>query len=380
MAPPHHPAQPLTDIMTTDRLMSDAPAATFLHLEQVTKRYGDLEVVSAFNLAVPKGELVALLGPSGCGKTTTLRMIAGLVSPSSGRIVVAGRDVTTVPPDRRDMGLVFQSYALFPHMTVAENVAFGLDVRSVSRAEKRDRVGRALQLVQLQKLADRRPRELSGGQQQRVALARALVIEPAILLLDEPLSNLDAKLRDEMRAQIRDIQQQLGITTVFVTHDQVEALSMCDRIVVMKDGRMEQVGTPVDIYEHPRTTFVASFVGRTNRIAGERSGERSIRFGGVAIEAANTASGDSVEVMVRPHRVGIDWTDPGKRTNDDNTLEATLKRITFVGDMVQYHFDAGGFPIVAEEATTGAHRAHQPGDRAWLRWKIADTLMFGDAA
>ena len=239
-----------------------------LRLDGLTKRYGDALAVASLDLAVPKGELVALLGPSGCGKTTTLRMVAGLITPSAGRIVVGGNDITAMPPYRRDMGLVFQSYALFPHMTVAKNVAFGLEMRNVPQSEISARVKEALAMVRLEALAERKPRELSGGQQQRVALARALVIRPSILLLDEPLSNLDAKLRDEMRNEIRDIQQSLGITAVFVTHDQVEALSMCDKVVVMKGGKLEQIGTPVEVYEHPASPFVASFVGRTNRLDG----------------------------------------------------------------------------------------------------------------
>ena len=214
-----------------------------LVLERLEKRYGDSTVVSSLDLTVKRGEFIALLGPSGCGKTTTLRMTAGLVPASGGRIVIGAEDVTRLPEGRtrRDIGLVFQNYALFPHMTVAQNVAFGLEMRSVPKPEMQKRVSEALALVQLEAYGARRPRELSGGQQQRVALARALVIRPSLLLLDEPLSNLDAKLREEMRVEIRDIQRRLGITTVFVTHDQVEALSMCDRVAVMGGGRLVQV-------------------------------------------------------------------------------------------------------------------------------------------
>ena len=352
-----------------------------LRLEGVTKRFGDFEAVQAINLSVRKGELVAFLGPSGCGKTTTLRMIAGLAAPSGGRIVVGGRDVTNLPPHDRDMGLVFQSYALFPHMTVAGNVAFGLEMRGISREQTRVRVEKALALVRLEKLAGRRPRELSGGQQQRVALARALVIEPSILLLDEPLSNLDAKLRDEMRTQIRDIQQQLGITAVFVTHDQVEALSMCDRVVVMKDGRIEQAGTPVEIYERPANPFVASFVGRTNRIAGVGRADGTVAIGPHVIRSREPIQKDSVDILVRPHRIKVDWRKPASRLNGNlNIVTGTLSRVTFVGDVVQYHVGVGSDEIVVEEGTAGDLALPEPGVPAWLSWKVDDTFAFGREA
>ncbi|MET3649005.1 ABC transporter ATP-binding protein [Phyllobacterium ifriqiyense] len=351
----------------------------YLCLEGVNKKYGLVEVISNLNLEVRKGELIALLGPSGCGKTTTLRMIAGLISPTAGKIAVDGRDVTHIAPHGRDMGLVFQSYALFPHMTVAKNVAFGLEMRGLSRAEINKKVTRALAMVQLEHLAERKPRELSGGQQQRVALARALVIEPSILLLDEPLSNLDAKLRDEMRTQIRDIQQQLGITTVFVTHDQVEALSMCDRIVVMKGGLIEQVGTPHEIYERPATPFVASFVGRTNRIKGKRNGDDGIRIGSSTIRTAVSAEQGDVMVMVRPHRIHIDWDLAGadQQTETANRMAAPLSRVTFVGDVIQYHFDVDGSDFIVEQSTMKSQASHRPGEKAVLSWNIEDTLVFG---
>ena len=242
--------------------------AAFLSLKSLRKQYTDFIAVHDLTLDVPGGELVALLGPSGCGKTTTLRMIAGLAAATSGRVIVGGKDITAEPPYSRDMGVVFQTYALFPHMTVARNVAFGLEMRGVEAGDLSRRVKEAINLVRLSGMEQRRPRELSGGQQQRVALARALVIQPSILLFDEPLSNLDAKLRDEMRTEIRDIQQRLGITAVFVTHDQAEALAMCDQVAVMNAGRLEQLGTPFDLYERPANPFVASFVGRINRVPG----------------------------------------------------------------------------------------------------------------
>ena len=237
---------------------------SYLTLTDVQKRFGDFSAVQDFNLSAEKGEFVSFLGPSGCGKTTTLRMIAGFEQPTSGTITIDGRDVTRVPPNRRNVGMVFQSYALFPNMTVAENVGFGLKVRKRPADQIRKRVAELLEIVNLPDRGGRYPYQLSGGQQQRVALARALAFEPQVLLLDEPLSALDAKIRVALRVEIRQIQRQLGITTVYVTHDQEEALSLSDRVVVMSEGRMEQVGTPFEIYNFPTTAFVASFVGTLN--------------------------------------------------------------------------------------------------------------------
>ena len=239
----------------------------FLALDRLTKRFGAQLCVDGFVSRSSKGEFVSLLGPSGCGKTTTLQMIAGFVEPTRGAIRLEGRDLIAMKPAKRGLGIVFQSYALFPHMTVAENVAFGLEMRKVPRAERAERVGDALALVGLAAFADRYPRRMSGGQQQRVALARALVIRPSMLLLDEPLSNLDAKLREEMQIELRQIQRTVGTTTILVTHDQAEAMALSDRIVVMSQGAIEQVGTPHEAYERPATPFVASFLGKTNDFA-----------------------------------------------------------------------------------------------------------------
>ncbi len=241
---------------------------SFLVLEALTKRFGGHVAVDGLSLGVDKGEFVALLGPSGCGKTTTLQMIAGFVEPTSGAVRLEGRDLLAMKPSRRGLGIVFQSYALFPHMTVAENVAFGLEMQGVAAAERTRRVGETLELVGLTAFTGRFPRQLSGGQQQRVALARALVIRPQILLLDEPLSNLDAKLREEMQIELRQIQRTVGTTTILVTHDQAEAMALSDRIVVMNHGRAEQVGPPHEAYERPATPFVASFLGKTNLLDG----------------------------------------------------------------------------------------------------------------
>ncbi|EIM26351.1 ABC transporter ATP-binding protein [Microvirga lotononidis] len=351
-----------------------------LRLDGLSKRYGDSVAVASLDLAVPKGELVALLGPSGCGKTTTLRMVAGLIKPTDGRIVVGGHDITVMPPYRRDMGLVFQSYALFPHMSVAKNVAFGLEMRSVPKAEIEQRVKQALAMVRLEALAERKPRELSGGQQQRVALARALVIRPSILLLDEPLSNLDAKLRDEMRNEIRDIQQNLGITAVFVTHDQVEALSMCDKVVVMRGGKLEQVGTPVDVYEHPTTPFVASFVGRTNRLEGTAQGDGRVSIGSSEIRVPGRPGG-RVEIMVRPHRMRLVETGSGQDAAEGvNRVAGRLSRVTFIGDLLQYHVDVNGAEIVVEVASDHGRGFRTVGTPVAVLWRIEDTMVFGRCA
>ena len=251
----------------------------FLTLEKLTKKFGSHAAVDGLSLEVEKGEFIALLGPSGCGKTTTLQMIAGFVEPTSGAIRLEGRDLLAMKPAKRGLGIVFQSYALFPHMTVAENVSFGLEMQGVAAAERTKRVAETLELVGLAALAARFPRQMSGGQQQRVALARALVIRPSILLLDEPLSNLDAKLREEMQIELRQIQRTVGTTTILVTHDQAEAMALSDRIVVMNRGRAEQIGPPHEAYERPATPFVANFLGKTNLVNGTTVRPEKISFG-----------------------------------------------------------------------------------------------------
>ena len=250
----------------------------FLELEKLTKSFGAHNAVDGLTLGVEKGEFVALLGPSGCGKTTTLQMIAGFVEPTSGAIRLAGKDLLAIKPAKRGLGIVFQSYALFPHMTVAENVGFGLEMQGVAAAERKTRVGETLELVGLGAFASRFPRQMSGGQQQRVALARALVIRPQVLLLDEPLSNLDAKLREGMQIELRQIQRTVGTTTILVTHDQAEAMALSDRIVVMNQGRAEQIGPPHEAYERPATPFVANFLGKTNLVNGATVRPERISF------------------------------------------------------------------------------------------------------
>jgi putative spermidine/putrescine transport system ATP-binding protein len=285
---------------------------TEVRISHLTKSFGAGPVVDALSLTIGHGEFVSLLGPSGCGKTTTLRMIAGFEDADSGVIAFDGTDVSRVPAEKRDIGMVFQNYALFPHMTVAQNLAFGLEMRKIPAAEIRTRIARVLDMVQLGEMTERYPSQLSGGQQQRVALARAIVIEPRILLLDEPLANLDAKLREEMRVFIRDIQRRVGITTVYVTHDQAEALSMSDRVVVMFGGRIAQTGAPSDIYDRPATRQVAGFVGQVNVIEGTvetASGEGGVvrlPFGTIAAPRLGAGRiGARVALALRPEAVSL---------------------------------------------------------------------------
>ncbi|WP_415768143.1 ABC transporter ATP-binding protein [Pseudomonas sp. LB3P38] len=291
----------------------------FVQLEGLGKRYGEIDAVVATNLSVEKGEFVSLLGPSGCGKTTTLQMIAGFVEVSSGRIVLDGRDITHAKPASRGLGVVFQSYALFPHMTVKDNVAFGLRMRKVPGAELQQRVDRVLKLVRLNQHAERYPRELSGGQRQRVALARALVIEPPVLLLDEPLSNLDANLREEMQFEIRRIQREVGITTLMVTHDQSEALSISDRVVVMQAGRITQIDAPYTLYEHPRTEFISGFVGKANLLPGERDSAGVVQV----------SSGGELTLSLRPEKIDL-------RDKGQGRLQGNIVSRFFLGSQWLY--------------------------------------------
>ncbi|MFI5015702.1 MAG: ABC transporter ATP-binding protein [Hyphomicrobiales bacterium] len=305
-------------------------------LQHLSKRYGDSFAVKDLSLDIPQGEFLVLLGPSGCGKTTTLRMIAGFVEPSAGSVALGGRDVTTLPPWKRNTGLVFQSYALFPHLTVEENVAFGLEMRKMSGNETRARVEETLRLVRLDGFGERLPRQLSGGQQQRVALARALAFRPDVLLLDEPLSNLDAKLREEVRVEIRELQQKLGITTVMVTHDQDEALSMADRLVVMAQGEVQQVGTQRDLYERPAGRFVASFVGRSNFLDGVAKADPTARgngafvsAGGLRIACTDQAAGKGT-LAIRPEAVSIG----AEAAHLDNCFEGVVEYIAYLGSVL----------------------------------------------
>jgi putative spermidine/putrescine transport system ATP-binding protein len=304
-----------------------------LDIDKLVKRYGDFFAVKDVSLSVADGEFLVLLGPSGCGKTTTLRMVAGFIEPTAGEVKLGGSDVTLLPPWKRNTGMVFQSYALFPHLTVAQNVAFGLEMRKIPKAEMDKRVEEALALVRLAGFGARLPRQLSGGQQQRVALARALAIRPDVLLLDEPLSNLDAKLRQEVRVEIRELQKQLGLTTVMVTHDQEEALTMADRLVVMNEGTVHQVGTQRDLYERPADRFVASFVGRTTFLAGTVENGRLRTDGGLDLAIEGGAPG-KVSLSLRPERLEIG---PGPLAGLDNDLPGTVEFVSYLGAQIDIH-------------------------------------------
>jgi len=312
----------------------------FLSLEGVRKEFKGVLAVDTFDLEVAPGEFVSFLGPSGCGKTTTLRMVAGFEHPSSGTIRLAGKDVTFAKPNERNIGMVFQSYALFPNMTVADNIGFGLRVRKEPAAAREARVAELLDLIHLPAKGKSYPYELSGGQQQRVALARALAIRPQLLLLDEPLSALDAKIRVELRSEIRRIQQELGITTIYVTHDQEEALSLSDRIVVMSAGQMEQVGTPFEIYNFPKTSFVASFVGTLNqlRCTVTDAGSGAVAFDGQTIRVGSPiqfTKGTQVLMMLRPEELRL-----GER-GGENRLSGTVDSVTFLGGVVRIRVGLG---------------------------------------
>jgi putative spermidine/putrescine transport system ATP-binding protein len=304
-----------------------------LELDGLAKHFGATVAVRDVSLDVRDGEFVVLLGPSGCGKTTTLRMVAGFIAPSAGRVRLGGKDVTAVAPWHRNAGLVFQSYALFPHLTVAENIAFGLQMRRLPKAEIGPRIAEALRLVRLEGLSDRLPRQLSGGQQQRVALARALVIRPDVLLLDEPLSNLDAKLRETVRVEIRELQHALGITTLMVTHDQEEALIMADRLVVMAEGSVRQVGSQRDLYERPADPFVAGFVGRSNLLPGTVLGPGRFRTnGGVTIACLDSARGPAV-IALRPERLVLGPAAAGL----PNRVSGTVELVSYLGSSIDVH-------------------------------------------
>jgi spermidine/putrescine transport system ATP-binding protein len=356
-----------------------------VRLERVTKSFGDTKAVDDLSLDIAEGEFFSLLGPSGCGKTTTLRMIGGFEEPTFGTVYLGGRDVTDLPPYKRDVNTVFQSYALFPHLDVFENVAFGLKRKKVARSELKTRVDEALRLVEMSGFETRKPGQMSGGQQQRVALARALVNRPKVLLLDEPLGALDLKLRKQMQLELKRIQQEVGITFVYVTHDQEEAMTMSDRLAVMRHGRIEQIGGPEEVYEHPATNFVAGFLGASNlldgRIKGEKNGYTSILTDGGDEVLADpqmipTGIGTSVQVGVRPEKITLVAEDGGV-PGDRNHVSGVIRMSTYIGVNYQYEIEGpGGHMLRVYVQNLGAAGSHpNAGDRVRLEWLPEHTFV-----
>jgi spermidine/putrescine transport system ATP-binding protein len=351
----------------------------------VSKRFGGVSAVEDVSLEIGEGEFFSLLGPSGCGKTTTLRMIAGFERPDAGRIFLQGHDVTDVPANRRPVNMVFQQYALFPHMSVYDNVAFGLKVKRVPRAEHGQRVQEMLRVVSLEGLDRRRARQLSGGQQQRVALARALVNRPAALLLDEPLGALDVKLRKQMQLELKRIQNDLGTTFVYVTHDQEEALAMSDRIAVMNGGHVEQIGTPREIYERPLTSFVADFIGSLNALElriDELVGVNAVMRLGEAERLVvpvgpGHRAGESVRVAVRPERVQIEPVG-SPLLNGGSRLEGTIAEIVFLGMYTQFHVDTQAGRLVSHRLADESLRGLDGGSRVALSWDVEQASLLGE--
>ena len=378
--------------------MNAAPGASRgsleLRLEDVSKRFGTVTALERSDLVVEPGVLISLLGPSGCGKTTTLRIIAGFEAPDTGRVVIGGRDMSLLPPNKRGLGMVFQNYSLFPHMTVGDNIAFGLKMAGTGAGEIRRRVGEMLDLVHLPGHEERFPHQLSGGQQQRVALARSLVTNPSVLLLDEPLGALDKNLRENMQFELRRIQQTLGITTILVTHDQEEALTLSDRVVVMNEGRILQVGTPSDIYEYPRTRFVSEFLGTSNlfegRLAtrgGDRAGgpggggprEFTVRFGERAVVLGVTAGDEVAEgpamVAVRPEKI----TPTEHRPERGNVLEGQVLGHVFRGSYHAYEITFPGREepvfVYSQARSRSGDRVFRPGQRVYVSWSEEDSIV-----
>jgi len=352
---------------------------SFLTLTHIKKSFGPVQVVQDFNMSIEKGEFISFLGPSGCGKTTVLRMIAGFETPSDGKIVINGKDQTSLRPNQRNIGMVFQAYALFPNMTVFDNVAFGLKVAGRPKAEIDARVKEMLGLIKLDHLADRYPYQMSGGQQQRVALARALAPKPQVLLLDEPLSALDAKIRVSLREEIRAIQRQLGITTVFVTHDQEEALSISDRIVVMNQGRADQIGAPFEIYNKPTTKFVANFVGTLSTIEATVAdpAANSVKIGGNVIALQEPINGakadDKITLALRPEALSLEKT-PGR----DYGLSGTVESAHFLGSVIRTRLVVDGQRLSFDSFNNPSHKPPVAGETLTAYFAPADLLVLRD--
>lgn len=339
------------------------PSAGLVKLTGLRKEYGDLTAVESVDLTINSGEFLTLLGPSGCGKSTTLRMISGLETPTEGDVYISGERVTSKSANKRDTSMVFQEWALFPHMTVEENIEFGLEMDGVPKAERKERVTESLELVELPEYHERPATELSGGQKQRVAMARAIVREPDVLLLDEPLASLDRKLRGHMQVELKQIQEELGITFVYVTHDQEEALTMSDRIAVMNDGRLEQIGEAKQLYENPETKFVATFLGETNLFEGQLSSDGTVVDGdalSVTVEPHPELSGKAVAVSIRPEEVYV--TDVDETLGLENEWTGTVKDAIYKGSIKYYHVDLGPRLLEVERQVNDETKDFEEGD------------------
>ena len=364
--------------------MPETPVA--ISLEGVTKTFGSVRAVKEATFEIADGEFFTMLGPSGCGKTTTLRMIAGFEQPDTGRILLRGGDVTDVPPNRRNVNMVFQHYALFPHMSIFDNIAYGLKLKKVAKEEQRTRVHEMLGIVALTGLEKRRPQQLSGGQQQRVALARALVNRPAALLLDEPLGALDVKLRKALQLELKRIQNEIGTTFVYVTHDQEEALAMSDRIAVMNDGFVEQIASPREIYERPATAFCADFIGslnaldvRIDEVDGTTAVARVSEGERIVVPVGSTQrAGDEIRVAVRPERIRVDAEDA--RTPDAGSrVEGTIAEVVYLGMLTQFHVDTGAGRVVSNRMNDESAHRFEPGRRVVLTWAREDSSLLSEA-
>jgi putative spermidine/putrescine transport system ATP-binding protein len=358
-----------------------------LELRNVVKTYANTVAVDGISVALSAGEFLSFLGPSGSGKTTTLQMIAGLVEPTAGDILLNGQPLNPLPPYRRNIGIVFQNYALFPHMTVEKNIAFPLEMRRVPRAEIAQRVARVLSMVGLTSLGSRLPNQLSGGQQQRVALARAMVFEPPLLLMDEPLGALDKKLREQMQLEIKQLHRNLGMSIIYVTHDQEEALTMSSRIAVFNNGRIEQIGTPSDLYEHPRTRFVANFIGETNLFAGTVSdlgdGYCTISCNGLELRARNgggVRKDEAAFVAVRPERTLLGGTGRSPAAGE-NSVTGQVREIVYLGRSRKYVVNAGGTDMtVVQQISSRLDSTFAIGDPVTVHWKVEDANAVRDSA
>jgi len=382
--------EPRADPRREEIVPRSAPAneerGAYLEVRDLVVSFGEHVALRGVSFDVGSGERLCLLGPSGCGKTTSLRIVAGFILPDGGAVHIAGRDMLGVPPEGRNIGILFQNYALFPHLTAYDNVAFGLRMRGLAATEIRRRVGEALELVRLPKAGGKRPSMLSGGEQQRIAFARAVVIKPSLLLLDEPFSNLDARLRQEMRGELLDLLQQLSIATIMVTHDQEEAMAIADRIVVMRAGSVEQVGGPTEIYERPKSLFVARFMGESNLF----SGQATMTVAGPKVDipglgwldvGGGPAMGRSgpVQLLLRPEKIRVLPRAAAPPSRDVHRVDGTLERTQYLGHRTEYRLQVGPHSIVAWRLNETVSSL-RPGDAITLEWVKADTLLFADEA